>query len=156
MDIKPVFNHYKAVAYMCTYLSKTEDEYSHAMNEALKDMFERELDNYEQMKSLTYAYLIMGECSVQESVYHILPGQWLGKTFTGVVFASSNIPEKRSRMCLGDRENFELSVDSTRIFKRHMVDRYIDCPESVFRHKVFDFKFFLFCKIFGILLYSTK
>ena len=31
MGIQPVFNHYKAVAYMCAYLSKSEDECSLAM-----------------------------------------------------------------------------------------------------------------------------
>ena len=32
---------------MCAYLSKTEDECSCPMNKALKDAFEKELDNYE-------------------------------------------------------------------------------------------------------------
>ena len=36
IDIEPVINHYKAVSYMCAYLSKTEDEFSHAMNQAVK------------------------------------------------------------------------------------------------------------------------
>ena len=92
MDIQPVFNQYKAVAYMCAYLSKTKDECSHSMNQALKDPFGGELENYEQMKSLAYAYLRKRECSVQECIYDILPGQWLRKTFLGVVFAKSNIP----------------------------------------------------------------
>ena len=92
MDIQPVFNQYKAVAYMCAYLSKTKDECSHSMNQALKDPFGGELENYEQMKSLAYAYLRKRDCSVQECIYDILPGQWLRKTFLGVVFAKSNIP----------------------------------------------------------------
>ena len=41
MDIQPVFNHYKVVVYMCAYLSKSEDEYSFAMTEAVRDAFER-------------------------------------------------------------------------------------------------------------------
>ena len=45
------------------------------MCETLKDSFERKLDNYEQMKSLAYAYI--RKCSVQKCVYHIFPGQWL-------------------------------------------------------------------------------
>ena len=31
MDVQPVFNHYKAVAYMCAFLSKSENECSVAM-----------------------------------------------------------------------------------------------------------------------------
>ena len=34
LDIQPVFNHYKAVAYMRSYLSKSEDECSQAMTQA--------------------------------------------------------------------------------------------------------------------------
>ena len=51
-DIQPVFNHYKAVSYMCAYLSKSEDEFSQAMSQALKEALEDILDNYQQMKSV--------------------------------------------------------------------------------------------------------
>ena len=36
MDIQPVFNHYKAVAYMCAYLPKSESECSVAMKQAVQ------------------------------------------------------------------------------------------------------------------------
>ena len=36
LDIQPVFNHYKTVAYMCAYLSKIEDECSQVMSQACK------------------------------------------------------------------------------------------------------------------------
>ena len=36
MDIQLVFNHYKAVAYMCAYLSKSESECSVAMKQAVQ------------------------------------------------------------------------------------------------------------------------
>ena len=32
IDIQPVINHYKAVSYMCAYLSKIKDECSNAMS----------------------------------------------------------------------------------------------------------------------------
>ena len=37
IDIQPVFNHYKAVTYMCAYFSKCEDEASVAMKQAAKE-----------------------------------------------------------------------------------------------------------------------
>ena len=49
MDIQPVFNRYKAVAYMRAYLSKSENECSVAMKEVIREAFEKELNNYEQM-----------------------------------------------------------------------------------------------------------
>ena len=52
MDIQPIFNQYKEVAYMCAYLSKSENECSVAMEQAVRDAFEEELNNYEQMKSV--------------------------------------------------------------------------------------------------------
>ena len=36
MDMQPVFNEYKAVTYMCQYLSKTEDQCSQAIKIAAK------------------------------------------------------------------------------------------------------------------------
>ena len=35
LDIQPVFNHYQAIAYMYSYLSKSEDECSQAMGQAV-------------------------------------------------------------------------------------------------------------------------
>ena len=132
LDIQPVFNHYKAVAYMCSYLSKSEDECSQAMSQAVKEAFEHNLDNYQQMKSVAHSYVNKRECSIQECVYHILAGQWLRKTFPGVIFANSNVPEKRYRICRDEKDISELPEDSTDIFKRNMIDRYIDRPNLSF------------------------
>ena len=128
MGIQPVFNHYKAVAYMCAYLSKSEDEWSLAVTQAVRDAFERELDNHEQMRSVANAYLNKRECSIQECVYHVLPGQSLRRTFPGVIFANSNAPKKRFRIFLSENEIMDLPEDSEDIFTRNMVDRYIDRP----------------------------
>ena len=68
---------------MCAYLSKSEDESTQVMIEALKDKFEENVDNYAQIKSSADAYTNRRECSVQECVYHILSGQWLRKTYPG-------------------------------------------------------------------------
>lgn len=56
LDIHSVFNNYKVVAYMCLYLSKSEDELTQAMTQAVKVAFGKNLDNYEQMKSVAYVY----------------------------------------------------------------------------------------------------
>ena len=67
---------------MCAYLSKSENECLLAMKEAVLDAFEKELYNYEQMKLVAKAYINKRECNIKECVYHILPGQWLRKTFS--------------------------------------------------------------------------
>ena len=102
---------------MCAYLSKCEDECSQAMSQAVKDAFEQNLDNYQQMKSVASAYVNKRKCSIQECVYHILAGQWLDKTFPGVIFANSNLPEKRYRICRDEKDISELPEYSTGILK---------------------------------------
>ena len=48
IDIQPVFNHYNAVAHMCAYLPKSENDCSVAMKQAVRDGFEKDLNNYDQ------------------------------------------------------------------------------------------------------------
>ena len=90
------------------------------------DAFENELDNHEQMKTVGNAYLNKRKCSVKKCVYHVFSGQWLRKTFPLVIFANSNIPEKRFRMLLSQDEISDLPEDSKNLFQWNMVDRYID------------------------------
>ena len=132
IDIQPVINHYKAVAYMCAYFSKSEDESSEAMTQAAKEASDNNLNAFERMKSISKAYSTKRECSVQEAVYHIMPELWLRKTFPGVIFANSNLPEDRYRICHNEDEIKVMPEDSTDIFKRNMLDRYVDRPNLTY------------------------
>ena len=51
INIQPVFDYYKAVTDMCSYLSKQEGEYSQATKQAFKESLERGSGSYEQMIS---------------------------------------------------------------------------------------------------------
>ena len=70
------------------------------------------------MIPVAYAYINKRECSIQECVYYILSGQWLRKTFSGVVFVNSNLPEKRNKIFLIEDQISELSQESTSMFKK--------------------------------------
>ena len=61
----------------------------------MKDAFEKDFDNYEQLKSVKYVYINQRQYSIQECVWHILSDQWFRKAFSGVVFANRNVPGKR-------------------------------------------------------------
>ena len=50
MDIQPVLNEYNAVAYMCSYFSKSKDKCSFAMNQAAQEAFDAKLDQFNTMK----------------------------------------------------------------------------------------------------------
>ena len=130
IDIQPVFNYYKAITYMCSYLSKEEDECSQAMKEAFKETLESGASYYEQMKSVAHAYPSKRECSLQEAVYHVMPELWLRKVFPAVVNVNSNLPEKRMKMILNKNELHLLPEGSTDIYKRNMVSRYIIRPRD--------------------------
>ena len=50
------------------------------------------------------------------------------KTFPGVILGNSNIAEKFFRLFFDEHEVSKLPKDSKKIFKRNMVDWYIDRP----------------------------
>ena len=83
IDNQPVFDYYKAVTYVCSYLPKQEDECSHAVKQAFKEPLERGTGSYEQMKSVAEAYVSKRESSLQEAVYKVMPELWLRKVFPG-------------------------------------------------------------------------
>ena len=70
--------------------------------------------------------------NVQEAVYHCLPELWLPKVFPGVIYANTNIREKRFRVLRSQNEIGDLPDDSNDIFKRNMLDRYVDRPDKNF------------------------
>ena len=72
-DIPPVFDYCKAIAFMCSYLSKQEDECSQAMKPAFKESLGSNVGSYAQMKSVTHVYVSKRECSIQETVYQVMP-----------------------------------------------------------------------------------
>ena len=105
------------------------------MKQALKESLEKDAGSYKQMKSAAHAYLSKCECSLQEPVYQVMPRLWLKKVFPGVLYANSNIPEKRVKMMLSKKEISQLSKDCTDIYKRNMVNRYmIRSKDSIFEH----------------------
>ena len=56
MDIQPVFNEYKAVMYMYSYFSKSEDQCSASIRQATKEAFENNESLYDTMKTIVRAY----------------------------------------------------------------------------------------------------
>ena len=89
-----------------------------AIRQATKDGIEKNLDNYEQMKKVAYAYTNKRECSIQVFVYHVFSGQWLRKTFPGAVFTNSNPPEKKYSLFLSKKQVLEMPEESTNCFVR--------------------------------------
>ena len=104
IDIQPAINHFISVSHVGAYLSKKEDECSHAMTQAVKEAWQSKSNNYDQTKLIARAYASKRECSVQEAVYHIIPKLWLRKVFPAVLFANTSLPENRYRVCVREKE----------------------------------------------------
>ena len=122
---------------MCAYFSKAEDETSEAMKQAAKEASVSGKSNFAKMRAVARAYSAKRECSVQEAVYLVMPQLWLTKTFPKVIFLNSNIPEKRYRIFWRKEDLDELPDDSTDVFQRKMLDRYLDRPEREFQNGKF-------------------
>ena len=56
IDIQSVLNNYKAVTYMCAYFSKTENETSETIKEAIKEADMSENTELEKMRAVAKAY----------------------------------------------------------------------------------------------------
>ena len=84
------------------------------------------------MKAISKAYPSKRECAVEEAVDHVMPELWLRKLFHGVIFANSNLPEHIYRICRSEEELIEVPSDSTYVFTRNMLDRYVDRPKHTF------------------------
>ena len=134
IDIQPVLDYHKAVSYMCAYISKSEDQSTEAMKQAANEAMNSNQSLREKMKSVSRAYRTHREMSIQEAVSIVLPEIWLRKTSPGVVFANSNLPEKRYRVCKSEEEISSMDADDTNVFKKNMLDRYIDRPNRTFKN----------------------
>ena len=85
------------------------------------------------MKSISKAYRTQREMSIQEAVSIVLPEIWLRKTSPGVIFANSNLPENRYRILKSEEDISNMEEGETDIFKRNMLERYINRPDRNFR-----------------------
>ena len=92
-------------------------------------------------KNVLKAYKSNRECSVQEAFYQILPELHLGRGFPGVQFVNTNLPEKRSKILQTEKQLSLLPEDSTDIFKRNNIERYLARPSISFfdrKYSIFD------------------
>ena len=80
------------------------------------------------MKLIAQAYDSKRECILQGAVYQIMAELWLHKVFPAVLFANTNLPENRYRVCVSKKETKQLPESSTDIFKTNILDRYKDRP----------------------------
>ena len=91
------------------------------------------MNTKEAMYKLASVYATSRQISLQEAISFTLPELWQTKCYPKTIFVNTNLPENRIRMCKSKAEIEELEPDSTDVFKRNMVERYIDRPNQTFR-----------------------
>ena len=87
------------------------------MAQALTESTEQKLDKTLQVKNVAHVYATKRECFVEEVLYQVVPEHWLYKIFPAVIYANSNIPEKRVKMMLIQNKINDVLDDTTAIFK---------------------------------------
>ena len=118
---------------MCAYFSMAENETSEAMKQAAKEAFFSGKTELEKMRAVAKTYSKKRECSVQETVYLLMPELWLRKTFPKVIFLNSNVPEKCYRMFRSKEDSEGVPGESTDIFQCNMLGWYLDRPDATFK-----------------------
>ena len=73
IDVQPVFNYVRCIAYMCSYFSKDETECSQALQSAALEARNTNSPVRETLKKVGAAFLTKREISAQECVYRCLP-----------------------------------------------------------------------------------
>ena len=113
---------------MAAYSSKSESEVSKSLKQAAKQIKNQNLNVRDAMKKITYSFLSSRQLSVQEAVYNVLPELWFRKCSPGISFTKTNLPHNGIRMIKYKKELELLSSNSTDIFKKSIIDRYMDRP----------------------------
>ena len=90
------------------------------------------MHHHDVMKTIAKAYLSNRECSVWETVYHILPEPKLRRIFPDVYFVNTNPLGEGVQVLLSEKELGELQDESPDIFKKPNIGRYMERPSATF------------------------
>ena len=102
------------------------------MKKAAREAPDTKLDQFKAMKNILEACTSNRECSVQEAVYHILPELHLRRVYPGMQFVNTSLLEECSKLLQTEEQLSSLPEDSTDIFKRNNIDRYLARPSVSF------------------------
>ena len=102
------------------------------MKKAAREASDTKLDQFKAMKNILEACTSNRECSVQEAVYHILPELHLRRVYPGMQFVNTSLPEECSKLLQTEEQLSSLPEDSTDIFKRNNIGRYLARPSVSF------------------------
>ena len=101
---------------------------SESLKQAAKEIKNQHLNVCDGMTKIAYSFISLCQLSIQEAAYNVLLELWLRKCSPGISFINTNLPDNRIMM-IKSKEELELLPDnSTDIFKKSIIDRYMDRP----------------------------
>ena len=74
------------------------------MKQASREALGNNKDHHDPMKTIVKACLNNRDCSIQETVYHILPELKENRIFAAVYFVNTNLPEKTVQVLLSEEK----------------------------------------------------
>ena len=113
---------------MTAYFSKSESEVSESLKQATKEIKNQNLNVHDAVKKIAYSFISSSQLSAQEAAYNVLPELWLRKCSPRISFINTNLPNSRIRMIKSEEELELLPDSSTDIFKKSIIDKYMDRP----------------------------
>ena len=127
LDVQPLHNCFNTLTHMTAYF-KSESEVSELLKQAAKEIKNQNLNVCDALKKIAYSFISSCQPLVQEDVYNVLPELWLRKCSPGISFIITSLPNNRIRMIKSQEELELLPDNSTDIFKKSIVDRYMYWP----------------------------
>ena len=96
------------------------------MKQAAKEAFENNMHHHDTMKRIAKAYLSNREYSVQEGLYHIFQNWIWGELFKLCILLTQIFEKKEFWLLLSEGELNKRTDDSSNIFKKANIDRYLE------------------------------
>ena len=74
------------------------------MKQASREVFDNNKDHHDPMKTIVKTCLNNRDCSIQETVYHILPELKRNRIFAAVYFVNTNLQEKTVQVLISEEK----------------------------------------------------
>ena len=74
------------------------------MKQTSREAFDNNKDHHDPIKTIPKPCLNNRDCSIQETVYHILPELKRNKIFAAVYFVNNNLPEKTVQVLISEEK----------------------------------------------------
>jgi len=128
MDIQFILDAYACCSYIINYINKSNRGVSQLLREAMTEISHGCVSVKRKFQHLGSSFINATEISAQEAAYNILG---LLRPVKGMFLSTLAIQIKRVRIVRSNRELEQLPENSTDIFERNLLNRYVQRHEQL-------------------------